>query len=224
MDVTTNNIIAPSLLSADILHLEKEIKELEAHGADWFHVDIMDGHFVPNLTFGPHILAAIRDITHLPLDVHMMVEHPENFIEAFYKAGADLLTVQVESTPNIHRVLQRIRSFGIKAGITLNPGTPVDMIVPLLPFVDLVLIMTVNPGFGGQLFIEPMLEKIEKVAELKRVHNYSYVIEVDGGVVPETAKKCKEAGAEVFVAGSYVFKGNETKERIAALRAAVSDA
>lgn len=214
--------ISPSLLSADILHLEEDIRRLEKNQVDWLHVDIMDGHFVPNLSFGPHILAAIRSTTDLFLDVHLMIDKPENYIEDFAKAGADLISVQVESTIHIHRVIQTIHSYGKKAGIVLNPGTPIEMIEPLLNDVDLVLVMTVNPGFGGQSFIESMVDKIEILSDLKKEHNYTFDIEVDGGITAETAVKCYNAGANVFVAGSYLFKGNHLEDRIMDLKKAVT--
>lgn len=217
MKVTKKPKIAPSLLSANILHLESDIQELEKNGADWLHVDIMDGHFVPNLTFGPHILSAVRSITDLPLDVHLMVDKPEKFIDSFADAGADYISVQVESTKHIHKVLQSIRLKGVKAGIVLNPGTPIEMIRPLLPYLDLVLVMTVNPGFGGQIFIEEMVGKVKKIKKWKVEGGYSFSIQVDGGIVPATAEKCLEAGADVFVAGSYVFKDNQIKENMESL-------
>lgn len=214
--------ISPSLLSADILHLEEDIRRLEKNQVDWLHVDIMDGHFVPNLSFGPHILAAIRSTTDLFLDVHLMIDKPEIYIEDFAKAGADLISVQVESTIHIHRVIQTIQSYGKKAGIVLNPGTPIEMIEPLLNDVDLVLVMTVNPGFGGQSFIESMVDKITTLSDLKKEHNYTFDIEVDGGITAETAAKCYKAGANVFVAGSYLFKENQLEDRITDLKNAVT--
>lgn len=214
--------IAPSILSADILHLERDIRELESNGADWLHIDIMDGHFVPNLTFGPHILSAVRSVTKLPLDVHLMIEKPEEFIDMFAEAGADLISVQVESTPHIHGALQSIRQKGLKAGVVINPGTSIDVLQPLLPYVDLVLIMTVNPGFGGQAFIDTMIDKVSKVKQMKTEGGFSFSIEVDGGIIPETAKRCFEAGADVFVAGSYIFKENKIQEQMDQLREAIS--
>lgn len=211
--------LAPSILSADFANLERDIQLVEKLGADYIHVDVMDGQFVPNITLGPNVVSAIRPATKLPLDVHLMIVQPENYIEAFARAGADIITVHQEATPHIHRALQMIRSLEVKAGVVINPGTPVSAIEHVLELADLVLIMTVNPGFGGQSFIEGTLEKIEALRELREKHGYSYEIEVDGGIVPETAKLCKEAGADVFVAGSYIYDAESPKERIDALKA-----
>ena len=213
--------IAPSLLSADILHLERDIKEVEKQGADWLHIDIMDGHFVPNLTFGPDLVAAVRKVTALPLDVHLMIDNPEVFISAFAEAGADFLSVQVESTPHIHKVLQDVQKHGVKAGVVLNPGTPVELIEPVLQDVAVVLVMTVNPGFGGQTFIESTVDKIKLLDKIRKEKDLHFEIEVDGGIVPETAGICLEAGANVFVSGSYLFKKNEIAERMSALKKAL---
>ena len=213
--------IAPSLLSADILHLERDIKEVEKQGADWLHIDIMDGHFVPNLTFGPDLVAAVRKVTALPLDVHLMIDNPEVFISAFAEAGADFLSVQVESTPHIHKVLQDVQKHGVKAGVVLNPGTPVELIEPVLHDVAVVLVMTVNPGFGGQTFIESTVDKIKLLDKIRKEKDLHFEIEVDGGIVPETAGICLEAGANVFVSGSYLFKKNEIAERMSALKKAL---
>ncbi|EOL50778.1 ribulose-phosphate 3-epimerase [Enterococcus caccae] len=211
--------LAPSILSADFANLERDIQLVEKLGADYIHVDVMDGQFVPNITLGPNVVSAIRPVTKLPLDVHLMIVQPENYIEAFAKAGADIITVHEESTPHIHRAVQMIKAAGVKAGVVINPGTPLSAIEYVLDLVDQVLIMTVNPGFGGQSFIESSLDKIAQLKEWKETKGFTYDIEVDGGIIPETAKRCKEAGANVFVAGSYIYDSESPKERIDALRA-----
>lgn len=210
--------IAPSILSADFANLQKDIELVEKGGADYIHVDVMDGQFVPNITFGPNIVQAIRPITKLPLDVHLMIVDPENYIPAFAKAGADIITVHVEATHHIHRALQMMKDLGIKAGVVINPGTPVSMIKHVLSIVDQVLVMTVNPGFGGQSFIEETIGKISELAELRQQNNWCYTIEVDGGIVPETAKICQDAGAEIFVAGSYVYNSDNPAGQIEQLK------
>lgn len=198
--------VAPSLLSCDFLHLADEIKALESAGVDYLHFDVMDGQFVPNISFAFPILNQIKQMTDLTIDTHLMVEQPERYIQTFAEAGSDIITVHVEATKHIHRVIQLIHSTGKKAGITLNPGTPIEQIVPLLSEVDLVLVMTVNPGFGGQQFIESCLKKIEFLNQYREVHHLTYEIEVDGGVNAQTAQLCSDAGADVLVAGSYFFK------------------
>ncbi len=213
--------IAPSILSADFANLQKEIELVEEGGADYIHVDVMDGQFVPNITFGPNIVQAIRPITKLPLDVHLMIVDPENYIPAFAKAGADIITVHVEATPHIHRALQMMKDLGVKAGVVINPGTPVEMIKHVLSMADQVLVMTVNPGFGGQSFIEESVAKIVELAELRQKNDWHYTIEVDGGIVPETAKICREAGADIFVAGSYVYNAEDPAGQIEQLKEAL---
>ena len=210
--------IAPSILSADFANLGQDVKMVEELGADYIHVDVMDGHFVPNITFGPNVVAAIRPITKLPLDCHLMIEQPELYVADFANAGADIINVHVEATPHVHRVLQLIKSLGVKAGVTINPGTPVAAIAHVLSMADLVLVMTVNPGFGGQKFIPEMMEKVAELATLRDEKGYTYEIEVDGGVTAETIGACKEAGADVFVAGSYIYDAEEPGARIQALR------
>lgn len=210
--------IAPSILSADFANLQRDIELVEENQVDVLHVDIMDGHFVPNITFGPNVVAAIRPFTKLPLDCHLMIEQPERYVEAFANAGADLINVHVEATPHIHRVLQLIKSFGVKAAVTINPGTPVSTIEPVLSLVDMVLVMTVNPGFGGQKFLPECLEKVTALAEIRRSKGYTYEIEVDGGVTDQTIGACRDAGADVFVAGSYIYDAENPAERIQALK------
>ncbi|MEY8445817.1 ribulose-phosphate 3-epimerase [Enterococcus ratti] len=214
--------IAPSILSADFANLQKEVELVEKGGADYIHVDVMDGQFVPNITFGPNIVQALRPITKLPLDVHLMIVDPEKYIPAFAKAGADILTVHVETTPHIHRALQMIKGLGVKVGVVINPGTPVSMIKHVLPMTDQVLVMTVNPGFGGQNFIEEMVEKMAELTELRTKNNWHYLIEVDGGIVPETAKICQKAGADIFVAGSFIYDSKNPVEQIEKLKEALN--
>ncbi|GAE33906.1 ribulose-phosphate 3-epimerase [Halalkalibacter akibai] len=210
--------IAPSILSADFSKLGEDIKEVELGGADYIHVDVMDGHFVPNITIGPLVVEAIRPITNLPLDVHLMIENPDQFIPQFAKAGADILSVHVEACTHLHRTVHLIKDYGVRAGIVLNPATPVEVIEPIIEDVDLVLLMTVNPGFGGQRFIESVLTKIKKVSELAKSRNLTIDIEVDGGVNFTTAKKCVEAGANVLVAGSAIYNEIDRAKAIAEIR------
>ncbi|EFI84656.1 ribulose-phosphate 3-epimerase [Listeria grayi] len=215
--------IAPSILSADFANLAKDIKEVEELGADYLHVDVMDGHFVPNITFGPLMVEAIRPITKLPLDVHLMIEDPDAYIPAFAKAGADFISVHVEATRHLHRSLQLIRSYDVKAAAVLNPATPIDTLQHVLHELDMVLFMTVNPGFGGQVFIPEVLEKIKAFKQLITEKGLDIKIEVDGGVNEKTARLCKEAGADIFVAGSYVYGSKDRSIPIETLRNVVGD-
>jgi len=210
--------IAPSILSADFARLGEEILAVEKAGADYIHVDVMDGHFVPDMTIGPLIVNAIRPVTNLPLDVHLMIENPDQYIEAFVNAGADYITVHVEAAKHLHRTIHHIKSFGIKAGVVLNPATPVESIQHVIADVDMVLLMSVNPGFGGQKFIPEVLPKIRKVKEMADLKGVSIEIEIDGGVNAETAKLCKEAGATVLVAGSAVYDQEDYAQAITLLR------
>ena len=213
-------LIAPSILSADFASLGEEVRAVDAAGADWIHVDVMDGHFVPNLTIGPGVVKAIRPHTRKPLDVHLMIAPADPYLAAFAEAGADRMTVHVEAGPHLHRSLQTVRALGKKAGVVLNPGTPLSTLPYVLDLVDLVLVMSVNPGFGGQSFIADSLAKIAEIRAM--IGGRDIVIEVDGGIVPENARAIAEAGADVLVTGSAVFKGGPGayKKNIAALRRA----
>ncbi|NUN05325.1 MAG: ribulose-phosphate 3-epimerase [Bdellovibrio sp.] len=196
-------MVAPSILSADFANLENEIKAIAAAGADWVHVDVMDGRFVPNITIGIPVVKSLKKISPLPLDVHLMIEEPERYVEEFIKAGSDYLTIHVESTKDPAQVLKRIRTLGAKAGITLRPGTALEEILPLLPLCDLVLVMTVEPGFGGQSFMHDQVAKITRLRDEIARLRLSCLIEVDGGINADTAKICHQA--DVYVAGNYVF-------------------
>jgi ribulose-phosphate 3-epimerase len=200
-------IIAPSLLSADFARLGEEVRAIEAAGADWLHLDVMDGAFVPNITIGPDVVRALKPLSRLPFDVHLMVQAPDRFLEAFREAGADILSVHPEAGPHLNRTLKRIRELGAKAGLVLNPATPVEAAEWVLEDLDLILVMSVNPGFGGQSFIPSQLKKIERLRRMIDAAGADILLEVDGGVNAETSQRCIEAGATVLVAGSAVFRG-----------------
>jgi ribulose-phosphate 3-epimerase len=213
-------IIAPSILAADFARLGEEARAVEAAGADWLHVDVMDGHFVPNITIGPEVVKALRPLVKIPFDVHLMISPVDPFLEAFRAAGADLISVHPEAGPHLSRTLQRIRELGAKAGVVFNPSTPPEVIAHLIDQLDLVLVMSVNPGFGGQKFLDSQLKKIERLRTMIDATGRDIVLEVDGGVTPETASRCIAAGATALVAGTAVFRGGREKyaANIAALR------
>lgn len=210
--------IAPSILSADFARLGEEVKAVEAAGADWIHADVMDGHFVPNITFGPLIVEAVRRETTLPIDVHLMIENPENYIPAFAKAGATYISIQIESCVHLNRSIQLIRECGAKPGVVLNPSTPLQSVDWILEYVDYVLVMSVNPGFGGQAFIPNSLDKIKELRRTIRSRKLGTLIEIDGGVNENTISAIAEAGVDIFVAGSAIFGSRDYKETIASLK------
>jgi len=210
--------IAPSLLSADFANLAGAVASVEASGADWIHLDVMDGHFVPNLTIGPPVIAALRKIAHLPLDTHLMIEDPDRWVDVYRQAGADTITVHAEACRHLHRTIHRIKELGARAGVSLNPATPVAAIEEILPDVDMVLVMTVDPGFGAQTFIPNTLAKIRTVYDrLRALHSHA-LIEVDGGIDERTAVYVVQAGAGVLVAGNYIFSASSVKDAVRTLR------
>ncbi|MCK4487008.1 MAG: ribulose-phosphate 3-epimerase [Desulfobacterales bacterium] len=214
-------LIAPSILSADFSRLGEEVKAVERVGADWIHVDVMDGHFVPNITIGTLVVEAVKRVTELPLDVHLMIEDPDQYMEDFARAGSTLMTVQVEACVHVHRTIQAIKALDVKAGVALNPATPLSTIEWILEDVDLVLIMSVNPGFGGQKFIPQALQKIRDLKAMIRAKNPNVLIEVDGGINQETIQSAAEAGADVFVAGSAIFGSSDYGKAVRKLRSLI---
>ena len=214
--------IAPSILSADYANFESELKKLEATGVEYAHIDIMDGHFVHNISFGAGVVASMRPHSKLVFDCHLMVSNPEHHIEDFARAGADIISIHAEATPHIHGALQKIRAAGVKASVVINPGTPVEAVKNVLNLVDQVLVMTVNPGFGGQAFLPETMDKVRELVVLREVNQLDFDIEVDGGIDDETIGIAKEAGANVFVAGSYVFKG-DVAHQVQTLKEALHD-
>lgn len=215
-------LISPSILNADFARLAEEIALAEKGGADWVHCDIMDGHFVPNISFGPFIVKTAKKITKLPLDVHLMIENADMYIEEFVKSGADIITVHQEAVVHLNRTVQHIKSLGAKAGVSINPSTPVSVLKEIAEFADMVLIMSVNPGFGGQHFIESSLRKIRETVRLREEMNAGFLIEVDGGISSENIKKVSDAGADVFVAGSAIFKSGDIPAAISGLKEIVN--
>lgn len=208
-------IISPSILSADFANLEKDIKKVEKAGADWLHIDVMDGHFVPNITIGVPVVNSIKKITTLPLDVHLMIENPEKYIEPFVKAGADILTFHYEAVENVEHIVKLIKSYGVKAGMSIKPDTPAEEILKYLPVLDLLLVMTVEPGFGGQKFMEKCAEKISVI---KQAAQENLIIQVDGGINAQTARICTHYGANSLVAGNYIYKSTDVELAIKSLR------
>ena len=211
-------IVSPSLLSADFLHLSKDIEMVNRSQADWFHLDIMDGVFVPNISYGLPVVSQIKKIATKPLDVHLMIVQPERYVEAFHKAGADILTVHCETCTHLHRTIQQIKSQGMKAGVSLNPHTPVSLLEDVIEDIDVVLLMSVNPGFGGQSFIEQTINKVDKLKKLIMESNSHTLIEIDGGVNFETGKRLVNAGADALVAGSFVFNSPDPEANIKGLK------
>jgi ribulose-phosphate 3-epimerase len=210
--------IAPSILSADFSRLGEEIRAVEQAGADLIHIDVMDGHFVPNITIGPSVIESLRGITKLPFDVHLMIENPEKYIGAFVSAGSNMITVHVEAATHLHRLVEMIRESGCKAGVSLNPATPLDQVEEILPDVDLLLVMTVNPGFGGQKFIKSMANKIKKARNLVNRLSPDTLIEVDGGITLQNIKAVSDAGADIFVAGASIFKSGDYQQTIGEMK------
>ena len=211
-------IVSPSLLSADFLHLSKDIEMVNRSQADWFHLDIMDGVFVPNISYGLPVVSQIKKIATKPLDVHLMIVQPERYVEAFHKAGADILTVHYEACTHLHRTIQQIKAQGMKAGVSLNPHTPVSLLEDVIEDIDVVLLMSVNPGFGGQTFIEQTINKVDKLKKLIMESNSHTLIEIDGGVNFETGKRLVNAGADALVAGSFVFNSPDPEANIKGLK------
>lgn len=211
-------IVAPSILSADFSKLGEEIHDIDKAGADWIHIDVMDGNFVPNITIGPLVIESIRKYTDKPFDVHLMIVNPERYVDQFADAGADIITVHYEASIHLHRLIHQIKDKDKKAGVSINPSTPVSLLEEILPYLDLVLVMSVNPGFGGQKFIESSLMKVKKLKQMIDRYGLNTIIEVDGGVSDKNIKQLKDAGCNAVVAGNYVFKSSDYKKAISSLK------